>query len=237
MKQVLASILLILLLVLSGISCFAQKAGDSSSCGYPISYCLQLPPLTYDQWDKDYNFFDSYLTRDVMKTQMGLSYTTAGIQVWWCIPSARTHVQLDTATTITNAAALVGEWEVVCSRAIKFIDSAVYASKTIYRDTAILSGGQDAGGKLTLTENKFRLYEKREKAEDFKKVAGRHYKLVNGRILMLYGISKAAAAISFAGLDKEGNLIINSHAVEERKKPGVYVTYQAIVQQIILKRK
>ena len=78
----------------------------------PVDYCNLFPTLTFEQWDKDYNSFEKYLTRDILKTQMGLSYNNNGVQTWWCVPSARTHVQLDTNTMISDKNEIIGEWRI-----------------------------------------------------------------------------------------------------------------------------
>ena len=63
----------------------------------PLDYCNLFPDTSsFESWDNSYNFYEKYLTKDIMRTQMGLSYNMNGVQVWWCMPSARTHVQLDT---------------------------------------------------------------------------------------------------------------------------------------------
>jgi hypothetical protein len=202
----------------------------------PVDYCNLFPTTTFEQWDKDYNLFNRYLTRDIMQTQMGLSYTINGVNIWWCVPSARTHVQLDTATMITDNNKVVGNWRIACNRTITYEDSAVYADKKIYRTSKIVNDLKDDDVFLSMTANKFKLYAKPKGNSNFKKIAIKNYHIESKRYLMLYGLSKAGAAISFVGLDKEGRLIINSYYVQERKVKGVYIVYQATMSQMIFKK-
>lgn len=202
----------------------------------PIDYCNLFPTTTFEQWDKDYNSFDRYLTRDIMQTQMGLSYTINGVHIWWCVPSARTHVQLDTTTMIADNNAVVGNWRITCNRTITYEDSAVYADKKFYRTSKVVKDLKDDDVFLSMTADKFKLYAKEKGKNNFKKIAIKNYHIESKRYLMLYGLSKASAAISFVGLDKEGRLIINTYYVQERKVKGVYIVYQATMTQMIFKK-
>ena len=202
----------------------------------PLDYCNLFPTMDFEQWDNDYETFDRYLTRDIMKTQIGLSYTNNGVHTWWCIPSARTHVQLDTATMITDNNAVIGTWRIVCNRTITYEDSAVYADKKIYRTSKVVHDLKEDDIILSMTANKFNLYAKQKDKSKFKKFVIKNYHIESKRYLMLYGLSKAGAAISFIGLDKEGRLIINIYNVEERKVNGVYIVYQATMSQMVFKK-
>ena len=202
----------------------------------PIDYCNLFPTTTFEKWDDDYNTFDHYLTRDVMQTQVGLSYTYHGVHVWWCVPSARTHEQLDTATMITDNKAVIGNWRITCNRTISYEDSAVYADKKIYRTANLDTLRNDDDVFLAMTANKFKLYEKEKGKSNFKKIAIKNYHIESKRYLMLYGLFKSGAAISFIGIDKEDRLMINSYYVQERKVKGVYIVYQATMSQMIFRK-
>ncbi|MDX2172021.1 MAG: hypothetical protein SFY56_02800 [Bacteroidota bacterium] len=202
----------------------------------PIEYCNLFPTTTFEKWDKDYNTFDRYLTPGIMRTQMGLSYTINGVNIWWCVPSARTHVQLDTTTMITDNNAIIGNWRIACNRTIAYEDSVVYANKKFYRTSKVVNDLKDDDVFLSLTADKFKLYAKQKGNSSFKKISIKNYHIESKRYLMLYGLSKAGAAISFIGLDKEGRLIINSYYVQERKVKGIYIVYQATMSQMIFKK-
>lgn len=202
----------------------------------PIDYCQLFPSTTFDQWDNDYESYARFLTRDIMKTQMSLSYTIDSVHTWWCFPSALTHVQLDTSTLITDDKALIGNWRITCNRKISFEDSAVYADKKVYRTSKLVKDLNEDDVFLSMTANQFKLYAKEKGKSDFKKIAIRNYHIDSKRYVMLYGLSKSSASISFIGIDKEGRLIINSHNVEERKRLGIYIVYHATVTQLIFKK-
>lgn len=234
---------LITAVILTTVSCGVPKetmqhilTNKKETVDLPVDYANLFPTLTFEQWDKDYNSYERFLTNDIMRTQMGLSYELNGVHIWWCMPSARTHVQLDTATMINDDKAVIGEWSIVSNRRISYTDSAVYADRKIFRNSEIMMDDKETDIYLTLTDEKFNLYAKEKDKSDFKKVASKNYDIESKRYLMLYGLSRAGAAISFIGLDKEGRLIINSYWVQERKIKDTYITYQAVMTQMVFKR-
>ena len=203
----------------------------------PLDYCNLFPDSSsFEQWDKDYNLYEKFLTKDILKTQMGLSYTINGVQIWWCVPSARTHVQLDTVTMISNKDLVVGEWRAVTNRRITFEDSASYSVKKMYRSAKLDYDNKEDDVYLSITPEKFKLYAKTKGKDNYKNVANKNYDIESKRYLMLFGSSKSASAISFIGLDKENRLILNSYYVQERKIKGTYIVYQATMTQMIFER-
>ena len=203
---------------------------------FPADYNNLFPTPTFEQWDKDYNTFDKFLTAEVKRTQMGLSFMNNGVHIWWCTPSARTHVQLDTATMITDPKSIIGEWRIVCNRKITYEDSASIAEKKIYRDHEIVHDEKQDDLYLAITDSRFNLHLKKKGESTFKRITGRNYDIQSQRYLMLYRLFKAAAAVSFIGLDKDGRLILNSYYVQERKVKGTYIVYQATMTQLIFRR-
>ncbi|MBK7681874.1 MAG: hypothetical protein IPJ26_05055 [Bacteroidetes bacterium] len=212
------------------------QSGKKEMVDLPIDYCNSFPTPTYEQWDKDYNSYNRFLTRDIMRTQVGLTYDNKGVQTWLCTPAVRTHVQLDTATMIDDSKAVIGDWRICCNRKIAYIDSAVYADKKIYRDSELIYNEKDADVFLEISDAKFKMYGTEKGETNYKKAASKNYSIESKRFLMLYGSSKAAASVSFIGIDKEGRLIINTYMVEERKIKGIYITYVAVMTQLIFKR-
>ncbi len=203
---------------------------------FPLDYAILQPTPTFEQWDNDYNAFNHFLTRDIMKTQIGLSWTDkTGEHFWWCQPSVRTHTQIDTTTMIADKKSIIGEWRIVCLRTVEFADSALYADKKIYRNSRLIDERKDDDVYLSVTEKKFLLYHKEKGKKKFKKL-NRSYLIESQRYLMLYNAFKSSAAVSFIGLDKEGNLIINAVSVLEKKIEGKYINYQSTIVQMILKR-
>ncbi len=202
----------------------------------PIYYCFSLPTLIFTQWDKDYNVYDKFLTREIMKTQIGITSTHNGIQTWWIYPSARTHTQLDTVTLIKNSKEVIGDWRIISNRLISFTDSAVYAEEKFYRNHRIIYDEKDADIFLTISVSKFNMYGTEKGEYKYKRGVSSNYSIINGRFLLLYGASKATGAISQIGIDKDGCLIINSYWIQERKLKNEYITYESRVTQLVFKR-
>tara|TARA_R110001592_G_scaffold103161_2_gene290680 strand:+ start:116 stop:847 length:732 start_codon:yes stop_codon:yes gene_type:complete len=203
---------------------------------FPLDYSIVLPVPTMEQWDSSYDFYNKYLTKEIMMTQLGISYTNNGIHTWWCTPAVRTHTQLDTVTMIKDSKEIIGDWRIISNRKICFIDSAVFADNRIYRSNELFYDEKDADLFLQVTDSKFKLYGTEKDNAEYKIAASKNYSIINGRFLMLYGLSKTAGAMSQIGIDKNGYLIINSYWVEERKIQKQYITYQSIVTQTIFKK-
>jgi len=202
-----------------------------------VDYCNLYPSLSWEEWDNDYNVFNKYLTNDIMRTQMGMSYTNNGVHTWFCMPAVRTHVQLDTLTMINNKKDIIGEWRKISHRIIEYKDSAVYSNNQIYRTANLLLDNKDDDVYLNLSENKFDMYVKEKGRGKFKKKVSRNYDIESKRFLMLYKKSKINSAVSFIGLDKENDrLIIDTHLVQERKVKNVYIVYASTMTQIVYKR-
>ena len=202
-----------------------------------VDYCNLYPSLNWKQWDNDYEKFDKYLTSDIMRTQMGMSYTYNGVHIWFCMPSARTHVQLDTATMINDNKNIIGEWRKISHRVITYKDSAVYSDNQFYRSSNVDFDDKDDDVYLNITDTKFSMYVKSKGSAKFKKKVSRNYDIESKRYLMLYKTSRVNSAISFIGLDKANDrLIINLHLVQERKVKDVYIVYQSTMTQIVYKR-
>lgn len=202
----------------------------------PLEYGNLFPPLVFKEWDRFYNTFDDYLNADIMKTQMGMGYNRNNIEVWWCMPSARTHVQLDTATMIKDNSVLLGEWRAVVNRTITYVDSALIEQEKIIRSAELVKENKTDDVLLLVDAKKFKLFNKTQGQADYARTISKNYSVENKRYLLLYGLTKGTAAVAFIGMDKEGRLIVNNYYVEERKVRGSYITYQATMHQLIFKR-
>lgn len=198
----------------------------------PLDYCSILPTPSFEQWDKDYNYYNKFLNAEILQTQMGISYNNNGVHTWFCVPSARTHVQLDTNTMIRNSDKIKGQWRLVCNRKVIFEDSADYATEKIYRNSKIAFEDKQDDMFVLISDNKFKAYLKKEGKEKFRRIINKNYVIENNRFLLLYGAFKASAAVNFIGLDKNNRLIINNHFVEERRVKGKYIVYHAGVTQM-----
>ncbi len=212
------------------------ESGKKETIDLPLDYANLFPTLTFEQWDDDYNYYERFLSPEILRTQMGLSSEKNGVHTWWCIPSARTHVQLDTETMIADSKAVIGNWRSVCNRRVSYTDSVVYAEEKIYRNSKLIHNEKDADVFLSITDKKFNLYGADKTGASFKRITSKNYEIQSKRFLMLYGASRASAAISFVGIDKDGRLIINSYLVQERKVKGIYITYEAVMMQLIYER-
>lgn len=203
---------------------------------FPVDYYLLQPRLEFDNWDKDYNSFNRFLTKDIMSTQMWMGFERDGVEIAFCPNSAKTHVQLDTSAIILDQRKLIGNWRAISNRRTIFIDSAVYSDKNIYRNRKIVYDEKDADVFLVLTDRKVSMYGTEKGENKYKKLPSRSYSLQNGRFLLGYKLAKAGGGVSFIGIDKEGRLILNWQTVEERKVKGSFITYQATVTQLIFRK-
>lgn len=195
---------------------------------FAATYATALPTPTPQQWEQDYNRYNRFLTPEIKRTQMGLSFVGAdGIRTWQCRPSASPHAQLDTMMRVQDATRLVGSWRSVVNRFVTHIDSFSVKDQKFYRSAVIHD--QPTTIALQITDQKFML-----NADTPKQHLNRKYALINQRYLLLYGASKAGGAISQVGIDAEGRLIIHNCAVTERQIQGRYLTYQTIIWQSIL---
>lgn len=203
---------------------------------FPIDYCISLPTLDFEKWDSDYNLYNKFLTIEIMKTQMGMSFNIDGVQTWTCFPAVKTHTQLDTVTVINDPKDVIGDWRIICNRKISFSDSVVYATKKIFRSEKVVYNEKDADVFLVFSESKLKMYGTESGENKYKHGGSKNYSIINGRYLMTYGMSKASGAVSQIGVDKEGHLIMNYYWVQERKIKNQYITYQSIVTQTIFER-
>lgn len=122
---------------------------------FPATYATALPTLNPAQWEQDYSRYQRFLTPQIRRTQMGISYAVDGVQIWRCQPSASPHAQLDTTTRVQDPARLLGSWHSVANRIITHIDSFSVRDQKFYRSARVL----DRPDHLTLqvTDQKFTL--------------------------------------------------------------------------------
>ncbi|RTQ46268.1 hypothetical protein EJV47_22330 [Hymenobacter gummosus] len=210
-----------------------QLPASADTVRFPVRYCTALPSLQMTQWDDDYSRYQRWLTPEIRKTQMGMSYQREGVQTWWCRPSASPHAQLDTATVVRDAGKLQGNWRVVANRVITHLDSVSFTDKRIYR-TARLRPNEEPGT-LQITDQKFSLTDTGHAGKK-PKTRTSNYELINQRYLLLYRGSKAGGAVSQVGLDAAGRLVLHNCGVEERKVNGRYIVYQTVINQVIFER-
>jgi hypothetical protein len=233
------TLLIILLLTGCGVSKeILDKLGKDKRevVDFPADYYLLQPRLEFDKWDKDYNSYNKFLTKEILSTQMWMGFERNGVGIAFCPNSARTHVQLDTTAVVLDKGQLIGDWRAVSNRRTIFIDSAVYSGEKIYRSQKTIYDEKEADVFLVLTDRKVSMYGTEKGGNKYKKLPSKNYLLQSGRYLLGYGLAKAGGGVSFIGLDKEGQLILNWQTVEERKVEGTYISYQATVTQLVFRR-
>jgi hypothetical protein len=195
-------------------------APDTTS--FPATYATALPSLRPEQWEKDYARYQKFLTPQINRTQIGMSFLVDGVHIWRCQPSASPHAQLDTTTRIQDPARLMGAWHSVVNRVVTHIDSFSVKDQKFYRRASVFNRPDNLA--LQMTAQKFTMASDAPKGQRLTK----KYALVNQRYLLVQG------AVSQIGLDAAGRLILHNAAVTERKVPGQYLTYQTVVWQAIL---
>lgn len=224
---------LVLLPLLAAPAVRAQTL-SADTVTFPVGYCTALPRPVFEHWDNDFGRYERWLTPEIRKTQVGMSFQHEGVQTWFCTPSANPHAQLDTATAIRNAAQLQGNWRAVAVRRVMHIDSVSFAEKRIYRSATMRPSNSPYT--LLFADQKLQLTELGPGSGKARKTRNAKFALVNQRYLLAYGLFKAGGAVSQVGLDASGRLVLHSCAVTERKIPGRYQVYQTIISQTILER-
>ncbi|MVN74846.1 hypothetical protein GO988_00750 [Hymenobacter sp. HMF4947] len=200
---------------------------------FPAIYATALPQLLpATQWEQAYATYERLLTPTLRRTQVGLGYVRPdGVRVWTVQPSARPHAQLDTALRVADPRRLLGQWHGVAHRLVVHRDSFRVADQRFYRSARAID--IPAGVDAEFTDKKFKLL-----AQQPGQVAGpqamqRNYELVNQRYLLLHGLLKSGGGIMQTGIDAQGHLMVHYCAVEERRLPGQYLTYETTIRQMI----
>jgi hypothetical protein len=233
------------LIALFSVSTLAQNKSDIEALAaaspkkvkdFPVKYHILLPSPDLSQWDKDYEVFLHALPAAVRKTQAGLQFSDNGVNIWWCTPAAITHAQLDTATRVMDETLLQGVWRSVKFRRLLFIDSVSYPATGIFRTDTVTEENTKDDAFVVFDDREFRMYVKEEGKKSFKSKISAKFDIEGNRFLMLYKLFKASSGISQVGLDKEGQLIINYSTVIERKMPAKYITYVAMIEQMIFEK-
>lgn len=195
---------------------------------WPATYATALPRTTYPEWETDYGRYERFITKEIARTQQGLSFVHDGVHRWWVPNSARPHAQLDTMTRITDPAQLLGTWRSVLTRVVIHRDSGVVKERKAYRSVRIIPASVEAT--MTFAEGKVSFTTRDLQTGKMDETGRKKYALINGRFLLIKG------AVSQVGIDGQGRLVVHSSAVMERKVPGSYVTYEAQVTQTVLER-
>ena len=203
---------------------------------FPLDYCLTLPELNKDSWNDNYTYFDKFKTNVINRTQIGITFTHEGIKHYFCYPSANPYTQMATSTMIKDDKAVVGEWRIINSRTITFEDSTSNNDDKIYRTIKEIKNDKDNDFYLLMTGKRMKFYNKSKENHKFKHIFSKNYCIVSKRYLMVYGLSKAGAAINFIGLDSDGRLILDTFFQEERTLKDKYIVFHATMIQYIFEK-
>ncbi len=214
----------------------AQTAPPAASA-LPLTYCTTLPRPDVAHWDDDYAQYRRFLTPEIRRMQLGLSFVKDGVHYWHCQPAAMPHAQLDTLTRVADPQQLQGHWRSVLMRTVVYTDSAVVAEKQLYRTVQLQPHPEADNGQNELLVADGQLTQLAAPAgAPLKRQGHRKYALVSGRYLLVYGLTKAGGSVSQVGLDAQGRLVLHICAVAERKVAGQYLTYETVLNQTIFER-
>lgn len=222
------------LLVLTKPAPQAAAPTVSDTAAFPVAYCTALPRLEFGEWEKDYAKYERFLTPEIRRTQMGLSFRRGNVQTWWCQPSASPHAQLDTLTRLTQPRQLEGHWKSVLSRTIVHRDSAVISEQKFYRSAHLRPNNEQA--EATLADGHLTLLGRHGATDALEKIGRKKYVVVSGRYLLVYGLSKGGGAVTQVGIDPAGRLLLHNCRVTERQVRGQYLTYETVLDQTIFER-
>ncbi len=213
-----------------------SKTQRDTITSFPLDYCLTLPELNKDSWNDNYTYFDKFKTNEINRTQAGLSFTYEGVNHYFCYPSANPYTQLATSTMINDDTKIVGEWRIVNWRTILFEDSISNKDDKIYRTTKEIKNDKEDDFYLLMTGKRMKFYCKTKDSQRFRHIFSKNYCIVSKRYLMVYGLSKAGAAINFIGIDKDGRLILDTFYQEERTVKNKYIVFHATMMQYIFEK-
>ncbi len=234
----LLGVLGLLLLLCAGSTAFGQgRAGTPTvpdTTTFAVNYATALPRPVFEYWEQDYAKYERFMTPEIKRTQMGLSFVLDGVSTWRCLPSATPHAQLDTLTRILDPKALEGRWESVVCRSVVHRDSAVLKEQRFYRSARLVP--KDERIFLTFSEGRITVMGQHGKSPDLDKILRKKYTVVSGRYLLAYGGTKAGGIVYHVGIDPSDRLILQSCIVTERKIRGQYLTYETVLLQNICKR-
>lgn len=211
------------------------KKENSKHIVFPPDYYQHLPDTTLLLWDKDYQAYNKFVTRNVARTQLGMSFVKDGVSYWTIYPSARPHVQLDSITRISRKEKIEGNWRSVANRTILFSDSGNIKKDFFIRSYKVIKNDSINDVVVSIEPERIKYYSSKGD-QKYKRIASMNYLIENERYLLQYGYTLSSASTSIIGLTKENYLIISNYQVTERKKESEYITYETTMNQLILER-
>ncbi len=223
---------------------FAQSAAQFTKwslapkppVSFPLRYGFAFPRLDARYWDNDFNKYYAFLTPALLRTQQTLTVTIEGVRTMLNANSLLPHAQLDTQTLIVDSKVLLGTWRVIACRVIKFTDSVDLKTRAYYQyaDTNL---AQDLPVEqfAIFGPDKMELWTQQQTTNSFKKLFTRNYKL-EGKRYLRFSKFLTSASTGQVGIDGNGYLLLHYPRVIEHVKEGIYITYNAIVEQLIFER-
>ena len=177
-----------------------------------IEYMTIAPRLNLTDWLPDFNRMIDDLPLEVSRNQIGMSSNDSIKQEYWCYPSARPFVQIDTTITIKNDKIISGLWRIKCCRTIQYKDSLSYNDSTFYRSSKLIRNDED-DLLVQFTDSQLKFYVKTKDSKVYKRQFSRQYKILNGRYLLIYNNLKTTSGTAFIGLTSDNSLIWNQYSV------------------------
>ena len=183
---------------------------------FPLDSKISLPTVEAYKWDHDYDQYLHFLTPELKKTQMSITYTDKGISTTVTTNSIIPHAQLDTTTIIKDKEEIKGNWRMITFRRIRFNDSVIIANGKYYRlPNEILDDNSKDDAYIVIDDKNATTYVKEVGKKESKKVSSGKYSMDNTRYIMMYKLAKGAAGVSQIGMDENGYLILNYPQVIE----------------------
>lgn len=213
--------LILICLLINFFSCTAPKEItekiNKSNVQYncpELTYMTIAPRLSMNEWLPDFNKMIRDVPSEVSRNQIGMSSNNESKQEYWCYPSARPFVQLDTISAIKNVHLLNGLWRVCCNRTIQYKDSVSFKDSSFNRSSKLMRDDKgDDDVVVQFKNSNVKLYYKKKGSNNYKLAMSRHFKLLNGRYLLIYNNLRTTSGTAFIGLTKENKLIWNQYAV------------------------
>lgn len=208
-----------LLMLILALSCVAPKELVEKVKNKPVvlncpdvSYMTIAPRLTLNNWLLDFNKMIKDIPKEVSRNQMALSSSDNIKQFYWCSPTARPFVQIDTNIALKSNKDIEGLWRIRCNRNIIYKDSISYKDSSFHRlNTSVTNNDDDII--VQFTKSKLKFYVKKKNSKNYKQQFSKHYKILNGRYLLIYDKLRVNSATSFVGITNDRFLIWNSYSV------------------------
>jgi len=213
-------IFILLLILIIAFSCVAPKDLTLKVNNKPINhncpnidYMIIAPRLNFNDWLPDFNKMINDIPQEVSSNQIGMSTKDEIKQEYWCFPSARPFVQIDTSISLKNSNGIIGLWRIKCCRTIQYKDSVSFKDSTFHRTSKLIKNDDSDDVLAHFTDSKLKIYVKTKDSKVYQRKISRHYKILNGRYLLIYNKLRTTSGTAFTGITKDNLLIWNQYSV------------------------